>query len=244
MRKRFIVIKTVLYLADILLIIGFQTSVLPRLGLGRLSPQLTVWLAASAAVFDGAGAGGLVGLVCGLFTDALCGSTLLYHTLFLSVCFAIVGYVSPNIFRRRVLTALGWGVVADVAIQGCRFVFTLYLFNRAPLSELFTVVMPSVGVGAVMAIPVGEDTGVEMHDGFDQMVRVEEGNAVIEMGRMPGALSYKEKLSPCFCAIIPAGTYHIIRNAGGEVLRLSSVYAPPAHKWGTIDKTNPEMNKM
>ena len=24
----------------------------------------------------------------------------------------------------------------------------------------------------VMAIPVGEDTGVEMHDGFDQMVRV------------------------------------------------------------------------
>ena len=96
----------------------------------------------------------------------------------------------------------------------------------------------------VMAIPVGEDTGVEMHDGFDQMVRVEEGSAVIEMGRMPGAMSYKEKLSPCFCAIIPAGTYHIIRNAGGEVLRLSSVYAPPAHKWGTIDKTNPEMHKM
>jgi mannose-6-phosphate isomerase-like protein (cupin superfamily) len=96
----------------------------------------------------------------------------------------------------------------------------------------------------VMAIPLGEDTGVEMHDGFDQMIRVEEGSAVVEMGRMPGAMSYKEKLSPCSAAIIPAGTYHVIKNVGGGVLRLSSVYAPPAHKWGTVDKINPEKEKM
>ena len=96
----------------------------------------------------------------------------------------------------------------------------------------------------VMAIPSGEDTGVEMHGGFDQLIRVEEGSAIIEMGRMPGAMSYKEKLAPCSCAIIPAGVYHIIRNVGGGVLRLSSVYAPPAHKWGTVDKTNPEKEKL
>ncbi len=154
MQKRFIVIKTVLYLADILLIIGFQTSVLPRLGAGRLAPMLTVYLAAAAAVFDGAGAGGLVGLVCGLLTDALCGSTLLYHTLFLSLISALVGYISPNIFRRRVLTALGWGIFADIAIQSCRFIFSVYLFNRAPFSELFTVVMPSVGIAAALGLPV------------------------------------------------------------------------------------------
>lgn len=152
--KKAIPLKAALYLVDIMLILGLETSVLPRMGMAGWTPVLLFYIAAAAAVFDGAAAGGLVGFACGLFTDALCGSTLLYYTVAMTALSALAGYISPLLFRRKVMTAAGWGLLAAVAAETGRFVFFIYLFNKAPFSALFTAVMPACGVGALFSLPI------------------------------------------------------------------------------------------
>lgn len=44
-------------------------------------------------------------------------------------------------------------------------------------------------------------------------------------------------------AFIPAGTWHNVINAGCCPLRVSSVYAPPNHPWGTIHRTKADAKR-
>ena len=92
----------------------------------------------------------------------------------------------------------------------------------------------------VMSIPVGADTGVEIHDGFEQMIIPVSGNGEIRMGRDAGMMETRGDLFHSTVAIIPSSSYHIIKNTGSEPLKLISVYAPPAHRFGTVHKVNPE----
>ena len=89
----------------------------------------------------------------------------------------------------------------------------------------------------LMCIPACGDIGVEMHPNTDQVIRVEEGRAVVHMGEC------KENLDVqcCLCAgdafLIPGGTWHNVMNNGKCPLKLSSFYAPPQHLRGTIHRT-------
>ena len=89
----------------------------------------------------------------------------------------------------------------------------------------------------LMCIPVCGDIGVEMHPDTDQVIRVEEGQAVVHMGE------YREKLDVqcCLCRgdafFVPGGTWHNVINNGKCPLKLSSFYAPPQHPRGTIHRT-------
>ena len=88
----------------------------------------------------------------------------------------------------------------------------------------------------LMTLEPGEDTGVEMHEGGEQLLRVEEGEAIISMGKSPDSLEPSRRLGACSAALIPSGTYHLIKSVGVYPLRLTSIYAPPAHRWGTVDE--------
>ena len=89
----------------------------------------------------------------------------------------------------------------------------------------------------VMTIPVGGEIGEEMHDDLDQMLRVEAGVALIRIGESEGTLRDARRVGAGSVLLIPRGTCHNLLNVGREPLRLSSVYAPPAHKMGTVHKT-------
>ena len=95
----------------------------------------------------------------------------------------------------------------------------------------------------VMSIPVGEEIGVEMHETLDQMLRVESGVALVRIGEEGGRLRDARRVGTGSVFLIPAGTYHNILNVGREPLKLSSVYAPPAHPKGTVHKTNEEAHE-
>ena len=89
----------------------------------------------------------------------------------------------------------------------------------------------------VMTIPVGGEIGEEMHDDLDQMLRVEAGVALIRIGESEGTLRDARRVGAGSVLLIPRGTHHNLVNVGREPLRLSSVYAPPAHPKGTVHKT-------
>lgn len=89
----------------------------------------------------------------------------------------------------------------------------------------------------LMCIPVGCDVGVEMHECVDQFIRIESGRAAIVTGGGRNSLGNRKCIDACYSAIIPAGTWHNIINAGNTPLKLYSIYAPTQHSHGTVHKT-------
>ena len=95
----------------------------------------------------------------------------------------------------------------------------------------------------LMTIPIGEKTGIEKHDGTDQIVTVVSGNAEINMGRTERDLKNAIPLCERSTAIIPSGAMHNIKNVGRVPLRLYSIYAPKVHPFGTVDKTKEDAER-
>jgi len=83
----------------------------------------------------------------------------------------------------------------------------------------------------VMSIAPGEDIGMETHKDIDQFIRVEAG-----IGQ--AILNGKEyDLENGSAVVIPAGTAHnIVNRSKSEALKLYTIYSPPNHPQGTINK--------
>ena len=89
----------------------------------------------------------------------------------------------------------------------------------------------------LMSIPVCGDIGVEMHSDVDQFIRIVSGRAKVYMGYCRVNLQESACVDSSCAVIIPAGTWHNIVNAGNRPLKLYSLYAPPAHPYGTVHQT-------
>lgn len=87
----------------------------------------------------------------------------------------------------------------------------------------------------VMSIAPGEDIGMETHKDVDQFFRVEAG-----IGR--AVLDGKEyNLEDGSAVVIPAGVEHnIINRSKSEPLKVYTIYSPPNHPDGTINKDKAE----
>ena len=88
----------------------------------------------------------------------------------------------------------------------------------------------------VMTVPVGEEIGVEMHEGLDQLIGVVSGAGEVSFGNRENYLAPPLPLDAHSVMLVPAGTYHNVKNVGKTPLKLYSVYAPKAHKFGTVEK--------
>ena len=95
----------------------------------------------------------------------------------------------------------------------------------------------------LMSIPVGGDIGLEMHPDLDQFIRIEYGYALVMMGREKDALDYRQRVNADFAVFVPANTWHNIVNIGNVPLKLYSIYAPPHHPFGTVQKTKFDAEK-
>lgn len=89
----------------------------------------------------------------------------------------------------------------------------------------------------LMSINVGDDIGLEIHPNVDQFLRIEQGQGIVQMGKSKDNLSYERNVSDDFAIMIPAGTWHNIKNTGNIPLKLYSIYAPPNHPFGTVHVT-------
>lgn len=83
----------------------------------------------------------------------------------------------------------------------------------------------------VMSIPIGGDIGQETHQSTDQILFFLQGRGVAIIN---GKTS---EIAPNHLVFVPAGTQHNFKNTGNEELKLITIYAPPQHKPGTVQKT-------
>ena len=89
----------------------------------------------------------------------------------------------------------------------------------------------------LMCIPVGGDVGAEMHCDTDQLLYVVSGCALAVTGPCRNRMNDRRKIAEGCAALIPAGTWHNLVNIGHTPLKLYSVYAPPHHPAGTVQRT-------
>ena len=89
----------------------------------------------------------------------------------------------------------------------------------------------------LMKINVNDDIGLEVHHNADQFLRIEQGYGLVKMGDSKNNLYYTRKIVSGSAIIVPAGTWHNLINIGNIPIKLYSLYAPPQHPKGTIDRT-------
>jgi mannose-6-phosphate isomerase-like protein (cupin superfamily) len=82
----------------------------------------------------------------------------------------------------------------------------------------------------VMSLGKGEDIGMEVHKNISQFIRVERGTARAIIGEDVHILNDGD------IVIIPPNTVHNITNIGNGKLQLYTIYTPPNHAPGKIEK--------
>lgn len=87
----------------------------------------------------------------------------------------------------------------------------------------------------LMCIPVCSDIGLEIHEDTDQIIRIEQGTGLVQMGYCKHQLDFQRNVCPGDTIFVPAGTWHNVKNTGKTPLKVSSIYAPPHHPAGTVE---------
>lgn len=83
----------------------------------------------------------------------------------------------------------------------------------------------------VMSLKPGEEIGEEVHH-LDQFIRFEKGSGTLVLN---GKDSYAVQADDA--VVIPQGTLHNVINTGSTDLKLYTLYSPPEHKDGVVEKT-------
>ena len=92
----------------------------------------------------------------------------------------------------------------------------------------------------IMCVPKDEEIGLEIHPTTDQFIRVEQGNAVVRIGKYKNRVKIKKKMCKGEAVFIPARMWHNVINIGMNPLKVSVIYAPPNHPKGTVHHTKNE----
>jgi len=88
-----------------------------------------------------------------------------------------------------------------------------------------------------MMIKPGEDIGLEVHHHTDQILFIEQGHGVCQMGAAESNLTLAQPIFADYAVFVPAGTWHNITNTGNIPLKLYTIYAPPGHAFGAVHPT-------
>jgi mannose-6-phosphate isomerase-like protein (cupin superfamily) len=92
----------------------------------------------------------------------------------------------------------------------------------------------------VMRLGPGEDIGLEVHPKLDQFIRIEEGQARVELGQSEDSVDERHDVEDDWAIIVPAGVWHNVVNTGSGDVKLYSLYSPPEHPDGTVHRTKAE----
>ena len=126
-------------------------------------------------------------------------------------------------------------------IQGCVVsIRKATLYNHFFRREMWTGEHLQI---TVMSIPVGGEVGWEIHEDLDQLLIVEQGSASVFMGKSEEDATFVGEATEGSGIIVPAHTYHNIINDGRIPLKMFSVYAPPKHPVGTLQRTKADADR-
>ena len=89
----------------------------------------------------------------------------------------------------------------------------------------------------VMRLGPGEDIGLESHPKLDQFLRIEQGQARVELSRTKDSIDETRDVEDDWAVIVPAGVWHNVVNTGSGDVKLYSLYSPPEHPPDTVHRT-------
>lgn len=92
----------------------------------------------------------------------------------------------------------------------------------------------------VMSLAPGEEIGLEVHPTIDQFIRLEKGEARVEVGPAQDNLTESYEIEDDWAVIIPAGTWHNVINTGDKDVKLYSIYSPANHPADAVHVTKAE----
>jgi len=84
----------------------------------------------------------------------------------------------------------------------------------------------------LMTLQPGEEIGLETHEGHDQFIRIEAGTGYVQLD------GERRDLEDGSSVVIPSGAEHnLVNTSGTEPMRLYTLYSPPQHPDGTVQRT-------
>lgn len=95
----------------------------------------------------------------------------------------------------------------------------------------------------LMCIPSGGEIGLEVHSDTDQFIKIVDGNGIALMGESENCLSLRRNLCAGSAVFVPAGIWHNVINSGCRPLKIYTVYAPPHHPHGTVQRTKAQADR-
>jgi len=124
-------------------------------------------------------------------------------------------------------TMIGWvGDIEQATIDNETFRTVVFTGEHAQLT--------------LMRLAPGEDIGRELHDHVDQFLRIEAGQARVELGRAEDTVDETHDVEADWAIVVPAGVWHNVVNTGADDVKLYSLYSPPEHPDGTVHRTKAE----
>ncbi len=90
----------------------------------------------------------------------------------------------------------------------------------------------------VMSIEPGDDIGLEVHEGIEQFLRIEQGTGLCQMGETKDNLDFEAEVQDDDAIFVPADVWHNVTNTGDVPLKLYTIYAGPDHLAGTVHETH------
>lgn len=95
----------------------------------------------------------------------------------------------------------------------------------------------------LMCIPIGGEIGLEVHEDTDQFIKIVDGNGRAMFGDNENCLISRQNVCAGSGVFVPAGTWHNIVNTGCRPLKLYTLYAPPHHPHGTVERTKQDADR-
>lgn len=86
----------------------------------------------------------------------------------------------------------------------------------------------------LMSVAPSEQLGGETHADTDQFFRIEEGKGRIVIDGVPHKVKAGDGI------VVPAGTHHNVICTGHDALKFYTIYGPPHHRDGLVQKTKAE----
>jgi mannose-6-phosphate isomerase-like protein (cupin superfamily) len=86
----------------------------------------------------------------------------------------------------------------------------------------------------LMALKPGEDIGLEIHKTHDQFFHIEKGRGEIVIN------GTTRRVKGGHAIIVPAGVPHNLINTGAKPMQLYTLYSPPNHRDGLVQKRKSE----
>jgi mannose-6-phosphate isomerase-like protein (cupin superfamily) len=91
----------------------------------------------------------------------------------------------------------------------------------------------------VMSLKPGEEIGAEVHPKIDQFFRFEKGQGYVVMDGTGSTVGAGD------IAVVGCGTRHNVTNTSKtKPLKLYTVYSPPAHKDGVVQKNKEDPERV